>query len=456
MDLWHAIRVRISCQISAIASKLLKVIPRSLDSFERESPTDFSRVRKLPLGKLIVFILHLTASGKPGGVDIQAGLFFGAARREGLWPGAGAPSRSAVSRRRGKVDWSVFRGIFRKAVLLAYELWPNDRQYTWKGMNVLAIDGSKYRLPASRAVRVRFDPTSGPDNPRKGHYPQCLVSTLFDVLRRMPVARSVTGCHGSERNEALALLEEAPNNSLIIFDRGYPSYAMLRDLTGHDGLHFLMRCPAKQTFAPVIRFLRGGQPEAAIRIGPSKKEFQRTPREQRETLAYLTLRVIRMVSPDGVVSALLTDMNDTDAIDARELIELYRQRWAVETQYRDEKREMEIERFHGRTPNSIMQELYAIAIVTVIARLLSALVDDTANGAGTCQVKNACVTLAHGAALLTVRDPRTAARLLEDLLDLIARVRYYAPRRIRPNQPRINKSPPNKWIEGRAKRAGAD
>lgn len=432
----------------------MDLLPRSLTSKEKRSPGDFTRDRKLPLKKLIVFILHLTASGKPGGVDIQSGLFFGAARREGLWPGASAPSRSAVSRRRDKIDWTVFRNIFRSAVLLAYELWPDDPQYTWKNMNVLAIDGSKYRLPASRAVRVRFDPASGPDNPGKGHYPQCLVSTLFDVLRRMPVARSVTDCHGSERDEALVLLDEAPNNSLIIFDRGYPSYAMLRDLIARDGLHFLMRCPAKETFAPVMRFLRSEQPEAVIRIGPSKKEYERTPCKQRETLPYLTLRVIRMVSPDGVVSALLTDMSDINAIEARELIELYRQRWAVETQYRDEKQEMEIERFHGRTPNSVMQELYAIAIVTVIARLLSALADETADVAGTCQLKNACVTLAHGAALLTVCDPRMAALLLEDLLDLIARVRYYAPRRMRPNQPRVNKSPPNKWIEGRAKRAG--
>jgi hypothetical protein len=322
-------------------------------------------------------------------------------------------------------------------------------------MNVLAIDGSKYSLPASDRLRRHFDPTSEPGNPHKGHYPQCLVSTLFDVLRRMPVARSVTDCHGSERDEALALLDEAPSNSLIIFDRGYPSYAMLRDLMGRAGLHFLMRCPGKQTFLPVARFLRDGKSEALIRIGPSNKEYARTPRELREALPFLTVRVIRMVSPDGTVSALLTDRIDTEAEGADEFIELYRTRWAVETQYRDEKREMEIERFHGKTPNSVLQEMYAVAIVAVIARLLSVLVDETAQGAGTCQLKNACVTLAHGAALLTVTDPATAARRLEDLLEQIAGVRYYAPTRARPNRPRITKRPANKWIEGRAKRATA-
>jgi hypothetical protein len=453
-QLWHANRVQISCQVGDITRKLVGLVPRFLPTTEKKSPSDFTRTRKLPLEKLIVFILHLTASGKPGGIDIQAGSFFGAACRSGMWPHADAPSRSAVSKRRGKIDWTVFRDILRRAVKLAYELWPNGPEHTWKGMNVLAIDGSKYTLPATQALRRRFDPTSGLTTPGKGHYPQCLVSTLFDVLRRLPVARTVTGCDGSERDEALELLQEAPSGSLVIFDRGYPSYEMLLRLMRDFSTHFLMRCPATNTFAPIMHFIRSGRKQAVIEIGPSSKQYDRTPRAQWATLPFLTLRAIRMTAPDGTVSVLLTDLTDTEAIRVEEFIELYRRRWAVETQYRDEKREMHVECFHGKTPNSVLQELYAIAIVAVIARLLSVLMDQTASsGRGKCQLKNACIALAHNIALMATNDAPKAARFLEDLLEQIARVRYYRPTRSRPNQPRITKRSPNKWIQNRAQLA---
>lgn len=446
--------MQISGQIRAVTRKIVNLVPRFLPTSEKKSLCDFTRTRKLPLEKIIVFILHLTASGKPGGVDIQSGLFFGAARRAGLWPQADTPSRGAVSKRRAKVDWTIFRDILRRAVKLGYELWPNGPEHTWKGMNVLAIDGSKYTLPATQSLRRRFDPAGGLTTPGKGHYPQCLVNTLFDVFRRLPVARTVTGCDGSERDEALELLPEAPGDSLVIFDRGYPSYEIFWRLMRDFPTHFLMRCPATKTFAPVMRFVRSGCEQAVIELGPSSKQYDRTPRTQWATLPFLTLRAIRMTAPDGTVSVLLTDLIDTEAIRAEEFIELYRRRWAVETQYRDEKREMHIERFHGKTPNSVMQELYAIVIVAVMARLLSVLIDQTApSGRATCQLKNACIALAHSAALMASNDAQKTARALEDLLEQIARVRYYRPARLRPNQPRITKRPPNKWIEGRAQRA---
>jgi len=60
-------------------------------------------------------------------------------------------------------------------------------------MSVYATDGSIYNLPATDKIREKFDPNSGLQNKGKGHYPQCLVSTLFDVFRRLPIARTVVG-----------------------------------------------------------------------------------------------------------------------------------------------------------------------------------------------------------------------------------------------------------------------
>ncbi|MGH8550021.1 MAG: hypothetical protein ACRERU_15745 [Methylococcales bacterium] len=43
---------------------------------------------------------------------------------------------------------------------MAYEIWAQSDDYTWKGLSVFAIDGSKYDLPASSELRAVFDPTA--------------------------------------------------------------------------------------------------------------------------------------------------------------------------------------------------------------------------------------------------------------------------------------------------------
>jgi len=99
---------------------------------------------------------------------------------------------------------------------------------------LFAIDGSKYNLPASVALRAASDPDSGLDRPGKGHYPQCLVSTACDVFRRLPIARTVQPIAlANEREEAKALVPHIPKGGILLFDRGYPSYDLADYLIRH-------------------------------------------------------------------------------------------------------------------------------------------------------------------------------------------------------------------------------
>jgi hypothetical protein len=65
----------------------------------------FTRDRKLPLPRLIVSILHLTAGGsRRDGVEIKLHDFFNLSRRGGLWPEAQTPHRSALTKARNKLS----------------------------------------------------------------------------------------------------------------------------------------------------------------------------------------------------------------------------------------------------------------------------------------------------------------------------------------------------------------
>jgi hypothetical protein len=323
----------------------------------------------------------------------------------------------------------------------------------WHGMTVIAIDGSKYNLPATDENRRQFDPESGLDHEGKGHYPQCLVSTAYDVFRRFPVARTVVSIHGSERKEALELVSSIRPGAVLLFDRGYPSYHLICSLRDQYKGFFVFRCPAESTFPAVEEFVRSGRPEGYILLHPSSSFLQELSRRQRKKAKTIQLRILRLVSPDGTVSVLLTNLLNQSSFPGQEIINLYFRRWEIENHYRDEKAVLEIEEFHGKSANSICQELFAAAIMAVIARTLMVITTRVHGTSATeFQFKNAIMTLAAEAAVLAPDDPEKAVTIFSELLAAISRVKYYRPKSPRASRPRVTKRPPNKWCSGRRKK----
>ena len=392
---------------------------------------------------LFVVLLSLTVSGKHQGVDGKVGALFQQARRSGLWPHAHAVHRSAVTKARAHLSWRAFEHVHQEAVQLAYEVWPTREADTWQGLSVFAIDGSKYQLPAAAAVRAAFEPTSGLEHPGKGHYPQCLVSTVYDVFRRLPIARTVHPmAEANEREAVKALLPHIPNGGVLLFDRGYPSYALLAHLQHQYQGFWVLRCPASSTFPAVESFVHSGQTEATLTLSIPKT----TP---------IQLRAIRLVSPAGDCSVLLTNLQDAGRWPAQTVIDLYWRRWAVEVHDRDEKTSLDIETFHSQTANGIRQELFAILIMAVIARTVMVLMTDPEHPSGAHpQFKHAMLTLAKDAALLTPTCPEVALGIFQELLHEIARVQDYPPKVPRRSVPRVSKQPMNKWRLEKTHRMG--
>lgn len=386
-------------------------------------------------------------------MDIKSTEFFQSAGRSGLWHEANAPHRSNITRARKKVPWTIFQDILSRAVALAYSLWPRDASYLWHKMSVYAIDGSKFTLPATETIRAEFDPGSGLDHGSKGHYPQCLVMTAYDVFRQLPVARVVGSANDSERDQAQSLLSHIPSNSVLLYDRGFPSYAFIKTLGEQHQGYFLFRCPAQSTFPAVEAFIREGKDEDFILITPSSHYLRHVNAKQRRKAHLIQLRVIRLESPDGKISVLLSNLLNKNIFSKEQIIELYFRRWAIEGHYRNEKAVLGIEQFHGKTGNSIRQELFAVLIMTVIARTLMVLASKRlSSDACECQFKNAMMVLAAEAAVLVPDNPEKAAATFSEILNRIATVKYYRPKTPKPTQPRVTKRAHNKWCAKRSEK----
>jgi hypothetical protein len=399
---------------------------------------------------------------------------------------AKAIHRSALTKARKKIPWEVFEEIHCDSVELAYEMWPgesygidglaDDGAYTWKGMSVFGFDGSKFMLPATPELRKEFDSGSGLENEGRGHYPQCLVSVAYDVFRRLPVAQTVVGANGSEREEAKKLISKIPSNSLLMFDRGYPSFEFFKYLNENYEGFYLFRSPASGSFKAVAEFVKSEKEEDVIWLKPPVSYLYKykSTAQERKAVTPLKLRVVRLQSPDGIVSVILTNLMNKKKFPREEIIKLYFRRWEIESFYRDEKVYLDVDTFHSRTSNGIRQELFAALVMSVIARTMMVIAsppsfspasqeqnEDGENAESKSEVrvttsepqfKNAVMTLAAEAAILTPDNAQLAVEIFKEVLTEIRRVKYYRPITPQTAKPRINKHPPNKWTERKSKR----
>ncbi len=225
------------------------------------------------------------------------------------------------------------------------------------------------------------------------------------------MARTVANNDASEREEAKKLIGNLRENSVCLFDRGYISYDLLSYLEeelicleeGYNG-YYVMRCPTSSTFQAVKEFMMSSKDDDIILIKAPKKYLKEHATDNPEIS--IKVRAIKHVMNDGTIELLITNLFDQTVYPRDEIIDLYFRRWIIEGGYRDEKVSMEIEKFHSKTVNGVMQELYAVMIMSVIARVLMALSE--ADRGKELQFKN--TVIAFG-----IVDPKRSSKSSRDI-----------------------------------------
>jgi len=253
-------------------------------------------------------------------------------------------SQQAFSKLRANYDHSPFVTMVREMTLGEYSEESETPQ--WNGYYVFAVDGTILQLPRTDEMREEFG-TQG-----HGHICPCAgVSVLFDVCNGWALDPIF---ERSDRNERVAcahhieyLCETLPHvaqNSILLVDRGYPSYDLL-GLMQAKGLKFLARC-SSESF-PVVNNAPMGSSIVMLQKGKGRKISFR-------------IRVFKFLLPSGEIETLATNLFDLSDSD---LPALYHMRWGVETAYHRLKRELCVENFSGKTPNSVRQDFWASIVL---------------------------------------------------------------------------------------------
>lgn len=261
---------------------------------------------------------------------------------------------SSFAEARSKLDESFFKQINAR-MLEVYEQ-EHGAEHRWRGYRVFAVDGTKLNLPKELFNNRYRRPTPS------SHYPQGLGSCLYEVKTMMPHDFGLY-THKDERRCAREHLATLTGSDVVVYDRGYFSYAMLH--RHHStGAHAIFRLKKNQ-YAEVREFWKCKETNKVVTLlpeGPTRQQILRA--NPRLEIKPLKMRLIKYFIEDKTYVLGTTLMDES--VSERDFQDLYHDRWQVEELYKTSKQTFAIEQFHGRTERGVKQELYAhFALITM-------------------------------------------------------------------------------------------
>jgi len=319
----------------------------------RHRSTDFVRNRGLPFCSLVYFLLQKNKSSLQQELD------------DYFADNSKTYTKSALSQQRLKLKHEIFEDLNEEQLDFYYSNKFEIKK--WKGLRLLALDGSTLQLPHSNDVIENFGIfESRTENNRKILLGR--ISQVYDVLNSLTINAKIDHYKTSELALAQGHLPWIQNTDLVLMDRGYAAFWFMA-LMQSQGKKFLIRL--KENKWKIARdFLATGKAGQSVVIKPSKEAVYRC-KEKNIPIHDLSLRIVRVKIPGANDYVLITNLTDEETYNNKELAELYRLRWPVEESFKLLKIRAELENLSGKSTLAIKQDFYRIIFRANLSQIYS-------------------------------------------------------------------------------------
>ena len=247
-------------------------------------------------------------------------------------PGVGAPAKSGVAKARARVGPEPIRWLFEQtATKWAHE---SARRHAWRKLALYGLDGTTARVPDSDENRAHFGGSNSGRGDGQSGYPLARAVTLMALRSHLLAGMRFGPYATSELAYAAELWGQMPDDSLLIVDRLFLCAEVLVPIfwTGTNR-HWLLRAKVNTAWTVVKRLGKG---EQIVELKVSSVARAKNPALPKTILA----RAIRYQRRGFKPHWLLTSLFDPAVHPAKEVVELYHERWELELGFDEVKTEM--------------------------------------------------------------------------------------------------------------------
>src|SRR5450755_3511955 len=338
--------------------------PELVDRVVDEAGVREQRTRTLPARVVVYYLLAMVLFFQSGYGEVWNRLVAGLdwARRFEVRLLAGMqPSAAAITLARQRLGWQVMAALLEAvAGPLAGE--EQERSFV-AGMRLAAVDGMCLDVPATPENGAEFGYPGNDAGP--GPFPQVRVVGLGECGTRAVLGAALSPLATGEQPLTRQLLEKLRPGDLLLADRNFLSYGLLKDVLD-AGVHVLWRAKSDVDL-PVLEVLADGTWLSRI-ADPAASRRMRRKGASGGGIPGITVRVIEysVTSADGSETSetftLVTDLLDPALLAPGQAAAAYASRWQLETCF--DELETSIRGgavvLRSKSPPMIRQEIYAM------------------------------------------------------------------------------------------------
>jgi hypothetical protein len=264
------------------------------------------------------------------------------------------PGRSTLCEARKRLGPAPLRRLAQAVIRLLGT--PGTPGAFYQDMRLMALDGFIVDVPDTPTNEHAFGRPGSGRSP--GAFPQVRVLSLCEVGSHVLWRSLLKPCHRGEISMTPYLLRFLMANMLLLWDRNFLSYDLVRLVIGRRA-QLLARIKKNLVFQPIQAFSDGSY---LAKLYPTAKA-------RRHDTDGIVVRIIDYTFDDanrpgsGEKHRLLTTLLDKSLHPAQRLIELYHERWEEEMTI-DELKTHQRERpvLRSQTPAGVVQEIYGLLL----------------------------------------------------------------------------------------------
>ena len=264
---------------------------------------------------------------------------------------------SAVTQARHKLGSDSIRHIFEQTQAKWHEQAEHPR---WCGLQLLGVDGVVWRTPDT-PENQSFKKTR--NNHGDVSYPQVRMVCQMELTSHLLVNSAFAGVDTNEMRLAEQLIDQTPEQSLTIFDRGFYSLGLLHQWQQAGSERHWMIPLKKNVQYQVVHKL--GRNDAIV-------ELTTTPQARNKWAGLPKIIRARLLSKSikGKSVQILTSMIDAGRYPGADIVDLYSHRWEIELGFREMKQYLLHNKLTLRSqqPELIKQELWGILLAYNLIR----------------------------------------------------------------------------------------
>lgn len=339
-------------------------------------------------------------------------------------------ARSGVTEARKRLGADPVEWLFRKTgTQWGAERYRDD---TWQDLQVFAVDGALLRTPDTPELRDHFG-SGNTSTDRQTPFPMLRLVALMNVRSHLILDAQLSPYRRSEMRLADEFLQQIPNHSVTLFDKGFWSADLMLSLSG-AGNHRHWLIPAKKGLV-CEEVARYNQHDRLVRMKVSPQARKRNPTlpthwEAREVSYEIQGKV------KTVMTSLPANIYSTEAV-----AKLYQERWEIELGFRDIKSSMQQNAMTLRSKKVelIYQEVWGLLLAyNVIRREASQAAEAFGRAPSDIRFKPACQYIAVQLIVMAAANPVSATgRRLAELRKGVGGL--FLDHRPRPSRPRTVK-----------------